>query len=106
MIDRIGSVSIFVSDQDRAREFYTKTLGFELREDAPLYPGATARWVSVAPAGAETEAILYLPDENWEHYRQVVAGGRQITGSNLHRHRLASSRRRPESERRQVHAGA
>ncbi|MGA7733686.1 MAG: VOC family protein [Chloroflexia bacterium] len=79
MIDRIGSVSIFVSDQDRAREFYTKTLGFELREDAPLYPGATARWVSVAPPGAETEAILYLPDENWEHYRQVVGKSQALT---------------------------
>ena len=79
MIDRIGSVSIFVSDQDRAKEFYTKTLGFELREDAPLYPGATARWVSVAPPGAETEAILYLPDENWEHYRQVVGKSQALT---------------------------
>ena len=42
-------------------------LGIELRTDAPLYPGVTARWVAVAPAGAKTEVILYLPDENWEH---------------------------------------
>jgi catechol 2,3-dioxygenase-like lactoylglutathione lyase family enzyme len=79
MIDRIGSVSIFVSDQDRAKEFYTNTLGFELREDAPLYPGASARWLSVAPPGAQTEAILYLPDENWEHYKQTVGKSQALT---------------------------
>jgi lactoylglutathione lyase len=72
MFSRVGSVSLFVSDQDRAKDFYIRILGFELRQDAPLYPGAANRWVSVAPKGAETEVVLYLPDENWEHYRQTV----------------------------------
>lgn len=79
MIDYISTVSIYVSDQERAKEFYTKMLGFELRRDEPLYPGATARWVAVAPPGAKTEAILYLPDENWEHYRQVVGKSQSVT---------------------------
>ena len=79
MIDRVGTVCIFVSDQDRAKEFYTDVLGFELRQDAPLYPGATARWVAVAPRGAKTEVILYLPDENREHYRGVVGKSQAIT---------------------------
>lgn len=79
MIDRIGTVSIFVSDQDRAKDFYTNVLGFELRADEPLYPGAAARWVAVAPKGAATEAILYLPDENWQHYRQVVGQSQALT---------------------------
>ena len=78
-IDRVGTVCIFVGDQDRAKAFYTQTLGFELRTDEPLYPGAATRWVSVAPQGAETEVILYLPDENWEHYRQVVGKSQAIT---------------------------
>src|SRR5205823_13567086 len=47
-------------------------LGFELRQDAPLYPGATNRWLAVAPPGAQTDVVLYLPDENWQHYKQVV----------------------------------
>lgn len=81
MIDRIATVSIFVSDQDRAKEFYTNVLGFELRADSPLYPGATARWVAVAPKGAQTEAILYLPDENWEHYKHVVGKSQPLTFS-------------------------
>ena len=79
MIDRVGTVSLFVNDQDRAKEFYTQILGFELRRDEPLYPGATNRWLSVAPQGAETEITLYLPDENWEHYSQTVGKSQALT---------------------------
>ena len=78
-IDRVGTVSVFVSDQDRAKDFYTDVICFELRADEPLYPGAESRWVAVAPAGAETEVILYLPDENWEHYAQVVGKSQALT---------------------------
>src|SRR5215218_2569282 len=79
MIDRVGTVSIFVQDQNRAKDFYTNVLGFELRTDAPLSPGSSARWIAVAPNGAATEVILYLPDENWEHYRQVVGQSQAVT---------------------------
>ena len=79
MINHVGTLSVFVSDQERAKEFYTNVLGFELRADAPLFPGATARWIAVAPQGAQTEIILYLPDENWSHYRQVVGKSQALT---------------------------
>ena len=79
MIDRVGNVSLFVSDQDRAKKFYTEVLGFELRTDAPLYPGATARWLAVAPPGAATEVTLYIPDENWEHYKGTVGKSQALT---------------------------
>lgn len=79
MINQVGTVSVFVNDQDRAKDFYTNTLGFELRNDTPLYPGASARWLAVAPKGAATEVILYLPDANWEHYRQVVGQSQALT---------------------------
>jgi lactoylglutathione lyase len=78
-INFVGTVCIFVADQERAKEFYTKTLGLELRTDQPLYPGAANRWISVAPQGARTEMILYLPDENWQHYTQVVGKSQAIT---------------------------
>jgi predicted enzyme related to lactoylglutathione lyase len=79
VIDGVGTVSLFVEDQDRAKEFYTNVLGFELRMDQPLYPGASARWVAVAPPGAKTEVVLYVPDENWEHYKQVVGQSQALT---------------------------
>jgi len=78
-IDRVGTVTIFVADQDRALAFYTDVLGMELRTDAPLYPGAQARWIAVAPPGAETEIILYLVDEEWAHYRGVVGKSQALT---------------------------
>jgi len=78
-IDRVSTVCVFVSNQDRAKDFYTNILGFELRTDEPIYPGAANRWLAVAPRGAQTEVILYLPDENWEHYRQVVGKSQAVT---------------------------
>jgi lactoylglutathione lyase len=79
VITHVGTVCVFVADQDRAKDFYVNKLGFELRNDAPLYPGAAARWVAVAPKGAATEVILYLPDENWAHYKQVVGKSQALT---------------------------
>ncbi len=78
-ITKLGTVCVFVSDQDRAKDFYTRVLGFELRSDDPLYPGAASRWIAVAPPGAETDVILYLPDQNWEHYKQVVGKSQAMT---------------------------
>jgi len=79
MINYVGTVCVFVSDQQRAKTFYVDKLGFELRTEAPLYPGAANLWIAVAPKGAKTEVILYLPDENWQHYKQVVGQSQAVT---------------------------
>ena len=79
MINRVGTVCLFVNDQQRAKAFYTEKMGFELKTEAPLYPGAANMWISVVPKGADTEIILYLPDENWQHYKQVVGQSQAIT---------------------------
>jgi predicted enzyme related to lactoylglutathione lyase len=42
----VSVVSVPVADQDRAKEFYIHTLGFELRDEASM-PGT--RWVMVGP---------------------------------------------------------
>lgn len=77
MITKVGTVSLFVNDQDKALDFYTNKLGFEVKTDAPFGPGM--RWLSVAPKGAETEVVLYKPDENWEHYKQVIGKSQALT---------------------------
>ena len=76
MINAIGTVCLFVNDQDKAKNFYVNKLGFELRDDEPMGP---SRWLSVAPKGAVTELVLYKVDSNWEHYRQVVGKSQAIT---------------------------
>jgi catechol 2,3-dioxygenase-like lactoylglutathione lyase family enzyme len=60
-ISQIGVVMVPVSDQDRAIEFYTEKLGFELRGDTPYGDGE--RWVEVAPPGAATRIALVLPQQ-------------------------------------------
>ena len=82
MIKRVGTVSVFVSDQQRAKTFYTDKLGMELRLEAPLFPGSDLKWIEVAPAGAETVINLYktdAADENWGHYAGTIGKSQAIT---------------------------
>src|SRR5437764_14919459 len=55
-ITDIGTVRIPVSDQDKAVEFFTGTLGFEKRLHARM--GESFRWVTVAAPGASTSVAL------------------------------------------------
>ncbi len=61
MIRRVRTVGVFVSDQDRARDFYVQQLGFQVRTDEPMGPPGSPRWLEVAPAGAETALVLFTP---------------------------------------------
>lgn len=57
MIKRLNSVPVFVSNMDRALEFYRDKLGFDVRADRPLSP--TFRWLTVVPPNAETALQLF-----------------------------------------------
>jgi predicted enzyme related to lactoylglutathione lyase len=57
-INHIQVTTIFVSDQDKAKDFYVNKLGFALKVDMPM-PGF--RWVEVVPEGAVTSITLSLP---------------------------------------------
>lgn len=57
---RVTSVTLPVADQDRALKFYTEVLGFELRVDVEVWPGA--RLVEVVPPGSEVGVVLLPPD--------------------------------------------
>jgi catechol 2,3-dioxygenase-like lactoylglutathione lyase family enzyme len=61
-IKNLKIVSIPVRDQEAAKRFYQETLGFEVRMDAPFMPGA--RWLELAPAGAQTTITLVTWFEN------------------------------------------
>ena len=53
---QVVSVSVPVSDQEQARDFYVDTLGFELLVDNSFREGM--RWIEVAPEGSETSLML------------------------------------------------
>jgi catechol 2,3-dioxygenase-like lactoylglutathione lyase family enzyme len=55
-ITHINLVSLPVTDQDRARQFYLDVLGFDLVRENPM--GPDQRWVQVAPRGAQTSITL------------------------------------------------
>jgi catechol 2,3-dioxygenase-like lactoylglutathione lyase family enzyme len=60
MIKRMSHTTIYVEDQDRAYDFYTKKLGFEVRTDARMDNGF--RWLTVGPKGQpELEIALMQP---------------------------------------------
>lgn len=69
MITKARSVGIYVGDQQRALEFYRDTLGFEVLADTPMGEASPeddasdARWIEVAPPGAQTVLVLYTPPQ-------------------------------------------
>ncbi|HEY6307451.1 MAG TPA: VOC family protein [Candidatus Angelobacter sp.] len=57
MIQRMSYASIFVLDQDQAKDFYVGKLGFEVKTDESLPNGF--RWLTVSPKGqADFQIIL------------------------------------------------
>ncbi len=61
-VNKIATVVIPVSDQDRAIEFYVGKLGFDKRVDVPF--GGGYRWVEVAPGDAVTTIALAPPPQD------------------------------------------
>jgi len=55
-MNRILFATVYVSDQDRALSFYER-LGFEKTSDRQMGDGA--RWLTVAPPGAQTALTLH-----------------------------------------------
>jgi catechol 2,3-dioxygenase-like lactoylglutathione lyase family enzyme len=47
MITKVTHVPVYVLDQQRALDFYTKKLGFKVVTDVPM--GGDGRWITVAP---------------------------------------------------------
>ncbi|QGU04855.1 VOC family protein [Corynebacterium comes] len=57
---RINITSIYVEDQDKARDFYVDRLGFEVRHDIPVE--GSARWLTlVSPEHPEGPELLLEP---------------------------------------------
>lgn len=76
MRQRIGLVTLVVSDYDEAISYFTRKLGFALVQDTPI--DAAKRWVVVAPQGAGGSGLLLAKAAD-ERQRRAIgsqAGGR------------------------------
>jgi catechol 2,3-dioxygenase-like lactoylglutathione lyase family enzyme len=80
MITNISLVTLYVTDQDKAKDFYVNTLGFVETTDQTM---GDFRWVTVAhPNQREVEVTLMLPrggpldDEMAEAVERSLAKGR------------------------------
>lgn len=58
MISNLYCASVYVNDQEKALDFYTKTLGWEVVDDTKMGDG---RWLVVKPKGAETGVAILGP---------------------------------------------
>ncbi|GGM54517.1 lactoylglutathione lyase [Longimycelium tulufanense] len=56
MITKLNTVALYVTDQERAKQFYVDALGFEVTTDADA--GEMGRWLEVAPKGSGTAFVL------------------------------------------------
>ena len=74
MINKIGKVTIYVNNQEAAKTFWTKKLGFVVKVEQPMGPSMT--WLEVGPNENEfTSFVLYdkntmkqqNPNANIEH---------------------------------------
>jgi catechol 2,3-dioxygenase-like lactoylglutathione lyase family enzyme len=91
MITRMSHNSIYVLDQDQAKDFYVNKLGFEVRNDIVMGEefegsGQGFRWLTVSPPNQpDVEFILadcrmgHSP-ENADAVRELVAKGAMAGG--------------------------
>ena len=76
MYQHLAHIAIVVDDYDKAIEFYTQKLHFELVEDTVL--SETKRWVKVRPKGSSGCSLLLAKAANDEQKSRVgnQTGGR------------------------------
>jgi predicted enzyme related to lactoylglutathione lyase len=80
---RIGSMQLWVHDQDEALAFWTQKVGMEVRSDVTLPEMGDFRWLTVGPAGQPDIEITLMAipgppvmdSETAEQVRGLVAKG-------------------------------
>jgi catechol 2,3-dioxygenase-like lactoylglutathione lyase family enzyme len=80
MINGVSIVSVWVLDQDAAKDFYTSKLGFEATNDVKLDNGM--RWLTVRPPGSKAQEFVLmdpahsmLDEQTAQQVRALVAKG-------------------------------
>ncbi|BCJ86328.1 VOC family protein [Effusibacillus dendaii] len=72
MIKQIATVAVYVEDQQRALQFWTDKVGFEVFANHPM--GPNANWLEVGPKGAQSHLVIYpramMP--NWQELKASI----------------------------------
>ena len=85
MIQKLTHFTLFVTDQDEARDFYVNKLGFEVRMDQSA---GGFRWLTVGPKGqADMQIVLMklaasgqMSAETAEQLRNLIQNGLTAAG--------------------------
>jgi len=85
MIQRLSHTTLFVTDQDEAKEFYIDKLGFEVRMDNSM---GNFRWLTVGPKGQPDFQIILMKlaafgrmtAENAEAMKHLISAGMVAAG--------------------------
>lgn len=72
MIGKIATFAVYVTNQDKAVQFWGEQVGFEIRRDLPM--GPEARWIEMAPPGAESRIVIYPKSmmEDWAERKPTM----------------------------------
>ncbi len=71
---RIGLISVYVDDQDKAESFYTEVLGLKVKTNMPY--GETERWLAVvSPEELDgVQLVLHLADDPARAFQAASRG--------------------------------
>ena len=78
MIDTIGGIVVIVSDQQKAMEFYSQKLGFEIKTDTSF---VGIRWIEVGPKDSQSTISLMLPNVQMMSNEGVVEAAKKGIGT-------------------------
>ncbi len=86
MIQRLTHATVFVADQDEAKDFYVDKLGFEVRMDSTM---GNFRWLTVGPKGQPDFQIILMKlaafgrmtAENAETMKNLIKSGLVAAGA-------------------------
>jgi lactoylglutathione lyase len=78
MIDKLGGIVVIVSDQQKAMEFYSQKLGFEIKTDTSF---VGIRWIEVGPKHSQSSISLMLPNVQMMSNEGVVEAVKKGIGT-------------------------
>ena len=78
MIQKMSHATIYVTDQDLAKDFYAGKLGFEVKVDSTLPTGF--RWLTVSPKGQPDLEIILMKIGSGTDFVKMKGGNVEDNG--------------------------